>query len=287
MKQNSASSTAKVIAASTIFLANTAEHRHLVAPGAKALCELFLQTSASDQFLAYCAKNAVLRLLCKGLEQATLPGIMIHYWQRKRWIEQQLVAALEQGFERVVILGAGFDTLALRLAPQFKGVQWVEIDHPATQAVKQQALAKANWAIPSNVRFNPADLQEQPINRASLGTDCNTLFVMEGLLMYLTQEQVRAVLSKLNSGGFQTQLIFSFMQQWPSGPAGFRPYSRLIDRWLKTQAEPFDWAISPEAVAPFLNASGFCLQTLCLTKAFSPTVSLEGENLVVAVKTVA
>ena len=53
---------------------------------------------------------------------------------RKRLIEEVVRASLTEGVEQVVIIGAGFDTLALRLCAGFPRTNFIEIDHPATQS---------------------------------------------------------------------------------------------------------------------------------------------------------
>ena len=60
---------------------------------------------------------------------------------RSRYAEDQLAAALDQGVQQYVILGAGFDTFAFRRPDLLDRLQVFEIDHPATQALKHQRLA--------------------------------------------------------------------------------------------------------------------------------------------------
>ena len=69
-----------------------------------------------------------------------LPGILLHYALRKRFIEESARAFLERGGQQLVVLGAGFDTLAARIAEERPGVVCVEVDHPATQETKRRVL---------------------------------------------------------------------------------------------------------------------------------------------------
>lgn len=87
MKPERASSTAKVIAASTILLASDLRTSNLVALGAAELCGKLLSGSAIDRWLARSAAYAPTRAMWRWLERLLLPGIMPHYWHRKRWIE--------------------------------------------------------------------------------------------------------------------------------------------------------------------------------------------------------
>lgn len=284
MNPRHASNTAKVIAASTILLAGDPRTAAQVAPGAAALCKKFLSATWPDRWLANSAAQPVTRVLWRWLERLTLPGIIVHYWRRKRWIESRCRSAITQGFKRVIVIGAGFDTLGYRLAHEFSELSVIEIDHPATQEAKRQALAGDAAEAANKLRYIALDLSSAPLP-ASLPDDDNaTLVIMEGLLMYLPPAEISRLFNALRAlRARRTRIIFSFMTRWPDGSTSFRPRSALIERWLAWRNEPFTWAIEPAAARDFLAAHRFRLVELALTREFTdePAVSaLEGENLV-------
>ena len=92
-----------------------------------------------------------MRPVWRASESLTHPGILAHYWHRKRWIESRCRVAIKEGVTHVVVIGAGFDTLALRLAGEFPDVRWIELDHPATQGAKQRGLNRGGLAVPSSL----------------------------------------------------------------------------------------------------------------------------------------
>lgn len=303
MKPGQASATAKVIAASTILLGSDPRTAALVAPGAAALCQQLLSGSRAGRTLAKSAAHPLARALWRGVEQLTLPGIMAHYWHRKRWIETRCRSAVAAGFERVVIIGAGFDTLGLRLADQMPQIEVIEIDHPATQNAKRQALAgtpagmlaaapgEAAAGDPAAaahhpLTFVPLDLSTEPFPATLFQHKKSTVFVCEGVLMYLPPPQIARLLDALRDGPHQRIcLMFSFMTRWPDGGSGFRPRSWWIERWLAWRSEPFTWALAPEHMSNFLADHGFRLMEMALTAQYSegsiaPASKLEGENLV-------
>lgn len=287
MKAAQASNTARVIAASTILLASDPRTSAQVAPGAAALCQILLSGSRVDRWLAKSAAHPLTRALWRWVERLTLPGIMSHYWHRKRWIESRCRKDITEGYQRVVILGAGFDTLGLRLSAELPQIEVIEIDHPATQGAKQRALAGKAVALPDTLRFIVLDLSVEPLP-AILFTDGKaTLFIIEGVLMYLTPAGMARLFDYLRgfSGG-RMRIIFSFMTKWPDGRSGFRPHSWLIERWLAWRNEPFMSAFEPHAMQDFLAAHGFRLVEMALTRQFTEPSAirgpmLEGENLVV------
>jgi methyltransferase (TIGR00027 family) len=70
-----------------------------------------------------------------GIYERMARGAVAFVMVRERYIDDCLIAGLAEGLDQVVILGAGFDTRAYRIAGIEK-TRVFEIDHPATQAVK-------------------------------------------------------------------------------------------------------------------------------------------------------
>jgi methyltransferase (TIGR00027 family) len=289
MKATQASTTAKVIAASTVLLASRPADRTLVPAGAAELSRCFLSTNWADRCLSRSVSSPWTRWLWRGLERLTHPGIMRHYLLRKGWIEAQCRLALQQGVGRVIIIGAGLDTLALRLASHYPDVDWVEIDHPATQEFKRRGLDLAGVRLPANLTLLSVDLSIAPLPADLMQDVRPTLVVIEGVLMYLKEAEVAALLRDQVSAlsVAPVRLIFSHMVRWPQGRAGFRPNSWWVDRWLDWRDEPFQWTMSPVTLEPWLQGLGFELlrqaEPPFTTEAAEPQDGLKGENLVMCV----
>jgi methyltransferase (TIGR00027 family) len=251
VKSGRASSTAKLIAASTILLASDPQTTALVAPGARALCERFLSGSGADRMLAKSASFAPTRALWRMLERMVLPGVMAHYWHRKRWIERRCRQSIADGFQRVVVIGAGFDTLALRLAAEFPHIDWIEIDHPATQAAKRCALG---GELAPNLRFVATDLATNPLPTGFFEDGRATLVIAEGVLMYLAAGAIDRLFQAIATMRAPSlRMVFSFMSKWPDGSTGFLPRSKWVERWLAWRSEPFAWSIEPQRIGGFLQ----------------------------------
>jgi len=77
---------------------------------------------------------------------------------RSRFAEDALAAAIARGVRQTVLIGAGFDSYALRRPPAAKDVAVFEIDHPATQGMKRKCLAASGVVVPGAVHFLAADL---------------------------------------------------------------------------------------------------------------------------------
>jgi methyltransferase (TIGR00027 family) len=214
------------------------------------------------------------------LESATHPGVLEHYWHRKRWIESRCRTAIAAGLHRVIIVGAGFDTLGCRLARECPDLQVIEIDHPSTQAAKRRALGD------ERVRFVPLDLSSGQFSAALIEDRKPTVVILEGLLMYLSPAAIDRLFAAFRRMSAERLcIIFSFMTRWTDGTTGFRPRSRLVERWLALRGEPFTWSIDPRAIGDFVASRGFRLEELALTRNISDERTvLDGENLVLCVR---
>lgn len=104
--------------------------------------------------------------------------------------------------QQVVILGAGLDTRAFRLEA-LAGVPVIEIDHPDTQAYKQQRLAALGAPLAqlklAPVDFTRGDPAQLADALAGAGFDAGvpTLWLWEGVIMYLDDLALRSTLGEV------------------------------------------------------------------------------------------
>ena len=113
---------------------------------------------------------------------------------RHRLIDDLLRARLAQDPETSIILvGAGFDTRAFRL----DGGHWTEIDEPAVIAHKEDVLP-AQQCPNSLARIAIEFAQERLADRLPLAP-APVIVVMEGVSMYLGEEQTRETLQALQA----------------------------------------------------------------------------------------
>ncbi len=126
---------------------------------------------------------------------------------RSRYVEEALTAAIADRVDQIIILGAGFDTTALRHAG--KGLRFFEVDHPATQSEKQAVLV-ANPDAQHDISFVPVDFvtDDLAVALTVAGLDpkspifCSWL----GVVMYLEQSatlETLATLRKVAAPGSQ------------------------------------------------------------------------------------
>ena len=69
-----------------------------------------------------------------------LPGQFEAFSHRKAFCEHQVRDGIGAGATQILVLGAGYHTMGWRLAPEFSGVYFFKIDHPATARIKARGI---------------------------------------------------------------------------------------------------------------------------------------------------
>ncbi|MDQ6631324.1 MAG: class I SAM-dependent methyltransferase [Verrucomicrobiota bacterium] len=275
MKENQASATARLIARSMVFLSCDETFKNLVPPQVSEMSKWFVEETGSvaDRWLLKRMDQKGFRSLLLGFERISLPGILLHYLLRKLFLEEIARAALREEFRQVVILGAGFDTLALRLCREHPKAHFVEIDHPMTQCVKQAALFRRRLKF-ENLVFIPADFSRQNLEQLfsenpHIKSADDTLIIAEGILMYLTPPKVAALFETAHrTFHAKCHFIFTVMEPTKNGQLQFHNANPMVNLWLRLKTEPFCWGISPEDLSDFLNANGFKLRETAAEQTF-------------------
>lgn len=202
--------------------------------------------------------TAPARAVLFGLERLLLPGVLLHWLARKRRLDELARDAIGAGCTQIVVLGAGFDTLAWRFR---EGAAGFELDHPVTQAVKRQVFPAGLTFVP--VDFASESVRDQLAAQPAFHPGQPTFFVAEGLLMYLEPARVASLLGELSAiGAAGSRLAFSFMEAQPGKPIAFHHASPLINAWLRRRGEPFRWSLERPAAGAFAAAHGWRLDSL-------------------------
>ncbi len=190
----------------------------------------------------------------------TNPSRLRHFLFRKKEIEKQSRELLaEGGVTQVVVLGAGLDLLALRLAGEYPGVNFIEIDTFESQSFKVASLQKIPTQLPANLEFIEGDLQNplEGILKPSRLHDpkAKTLWIAEGFFMFVSQEAVQALLEgiqRISVAG--SHLIMTTLVQ--ARPSGLIKHS-MCDFFMRREQSPYRWFMGPADVGGFVGGFGF------------------------------
>lgn len=140
------------------------------------------------------AEGAVLRERAIA-ESGDQPAIAV----RTYYMDKKVAEALKQGVRQIVILAAGMDSRAYRLNfPESTRI--FELDQKEVLRYKDEKLG--NIQPHCERKALALDLREEwqsQLVHAGFNTHEQTLWLVEGLLMYLDESQVTALLNRINS----------------------------------------------------------------------------------------
>jgi methyltransferase (TIGR00027 family) len=134
-------------------------------------------------------------------QDATFPGGRSpqSFVVRHRFFDDYLLSQASAGLRQVVLVAAGLDTRAFRLAWP-PGIRVFELDQPAVLAYKDKLLADVGAIARCERRTVAVDLREDwPAELIGAGFSPTepAVWLAEGLLFYLPEEAVHALLSAM------------------------------------------------------------------------------------------
>ncbi|MFB9447922.1 class I SAM-dependent methyltransferase [Dactylosporangium vinaceum] len=173
---------------------------------------------------------------------------------RTRLIDDRVEAALAAGATQLVLLGAGFDNRAHRIAAPVA----FEVDHPATQATKRRR------APAGGVRFVPVDLAVDALapalQAAGFDAAAPAVVVWEGVTNYLTAEAVdttlRALAGLLAPG---STLIFTYVDRAALDGTGAFDGVAEWHAAVQRGGEPWTFGFKPAQLRGYLSERGLHL----------------------------
>jgi methyltransferase (TIGR00027 family) len=183
---------------------------------------------------------------------------------RSAFSEQCLREAVDRGVDQYVIVGAGMDTFAVREPQLASRIRVFEVDHPATQTFKRERAALANFALPDNLYFAPADFERETVatalSRMPFDAGKPSFFAWHGVTMYLTRRAIAATLDSIRSiASPGSEIVFDY---WDAAGFDVQHRAREVSDMFELVAsfgEPFVTGFLPDAMPAELAGHGFML----------------------------
>ena len=186
---------------------------------------------------------------------------------RTRYTEDALAAAVARGVTQYVLVGAGFDSYALRIPVAAQHVRVFEVDHPATQSLKTRRLQDCGLAVPDTVQFLPADLSKEPLGaalaRSTFNPDELTFFSLLGVTMYLSAADNRATMREIaKCGAAGSELVFTYIDEAVFSTGAGSPPEAFTDiqKSVASVGEPFISGFDPAGLRGNLHKVGLQLE---------------------------
>src|ERR1700753_159088 len=152
-----------------------------------------------------------MRRLAMAAMEREGPGLWASMNCRKRYIADKVSESLDD-VDAVVVLGAGFDTLADRWAVRSQ-IPIFEVDQPVNVARKTAVVRRALGAQPPSVRLVPLNFEHDDVLDVLAGhgyrPDDRTFFVWEAVTQYLSADAVHATLDRLRPAAPGSRLVFT------------------------------------------------------------------------------
>jgi len=166
------------------------------------------------------------------LTEFMFPGMLGGFLCRTRYIDDVVQRAVNDGVENVVNLGAGLDTRPLRLKC-LKSMKYYEVDQVELVKYKRRKIEKWLGAIPDHLHFVSVDFLNQKVQdrliTEGLRSTEKTLFVMEGLIQYISIEAFHELLQMISRFPKDSYLVFTYpMQDLIDGSKDYGRISRLF-----------------------------------------------------------
>ena len=261
MQGDTPSYTARKVALNVVLLGARPHSARLLPAGcAEATAELLVASGAVRRATVTLAKHPRVAKTADWFDWM-MPGQFEGFALRKRFCEREVRRAIEEaGARQVLVLGAGYDTLGWRLAPEAPEVRFFEIDHPSTARVKRRGIEA--MAPRDNLHLIAEDLAHERLEDVLVradgwDVDAPSVVVAEGLLMYLPETAVRELFQQIGtSAGVGSRIAFSYVGLRGGRPdAG--PLTALTHAVLKAMGEPWLWGIDPARLGDFLASLGW------------------------------
>jgi methyltransferase (TIGR00027 family) len=191
----------------------------------------------------------------------TPKGIYEYTIARTRYIDAIFKEVLAEGFDQILIFGAGFDTRALRFQTEAGDTKISELDVPITQKAKLDQYAKRGLSIPANVEFISINFDKESLSErleeAGFGRGGRSLFVLEGLLMYLQSESVNETFKVIEEFvGEGSVVVFDYVRASVLRQEGSYYGEREIVKSVSKAGERWYFGIEEGELEGFLKKHG-------------------------------
>ena len=247
------SKTAELVAAVRAYHLKCARPPIFIDQFATALCGKFLHTVVSNRLLAWFMVDILLR---------TLKPLIMAPIVRARFCEDRVEQSTAEGIQQYVIIGAGYDSFAMRRTDLANKLTVFELDQTATQQEKRLRMKESGIPEPENVRFISADLNKEDMFEVLVqsGFDASkpAIFSWFGVTYYLPLDTVKETLLKVAENAAPgSEFLFDYLTKLSSTPEQWQKIQTKLADSVAAKGEPLITGLDPDQVEPFVRECGF------------------------------
>jgi len=192
--------------------------------------------------------------------QAINPSIRKAVVLRARFMDDYSRQCLNEGFEQVVLLGAGYDSRCLRLE-EFRDAKIFELDLNSTLVIKKALTRRLLGKLPENVTHVAIDFSKDSVSdkliKAGFQKHKKTLFIWEGVTLFLNQDIIEETLGRLAEMGPGNRVVFDFLPPELIDDETDYKGNRELLRLCASVQEPLTFGYPPEKMKGMLHRLGY------------------------------
>ena len=186
------------------------------------------------------------------------PGMYEYVIARTKYIDSLFQNAMKDGFDQILIFGAGFDSRGVRFATLNKKTNIFELDAPVTQEAKINQFKNRKIEINSNITFISIDFNKESLeDKLTLsGFDKNkkSLFILEGLTMYLDFNAINSTFDIINEfAGENSEIVFDYVYSSVLREENLYYGEFEVFNGVKDRSEPWSFGIEKGEIESFLE----------------------------------
>ncbi len=247
------SKTAELVAAVRAYHLKCARPPIFVDQFAIDLCGQPWHTVVSNRLLAWFMVDILLRAL-KPLIMAPIV--------RAKFCEDRVEQSTAEGIQQYVIIGAGYDSFAMRRTDLANKLTVFELDQTATQQEKRLRMKESGIPEPENVRFISADLNKEDIFEVLVQSGFDTskpaICSWFGVTYYLPLNTVKKTLRKVaEKAAPGSELLFDYLTELSCTPEKWRKNQTKLAHSVAAKGEPLITGLDPDQIEPFVRECGF------------------------------
>lgn len=191
-----------------------------------------------------------------------MPGVNGAIVARIKFIDTVLADCIDKDLEQLVIIGAGYDTRAYRIDGVKENMQVFEVDHPVTQEVKVAIIKQLFDRLPEHVTYVPVafgvDRLDQKLMDNGYRPELKTLFIIEGLLMYIPAPAVEGLLAFITAASAPGSAIVAdyFDTSVVEGTSSLTE-ARALKAFVEKEGSALHFGIGENEPEAFFRQRGF------------------------------
>lgn len=176
--------------------------------------------------------------------------------------EEQIARGMAAGIDQYVILGAGYDTFAMRRDDLLDRLAIFELDQPATQTEKFRRMAKADIPRPRNTRYIAADLNHADLYDVLVDGGLDpakpAIFSWFGVTYYLTHEAIghtlKTLATRMAPGSY---VVFDYLADLATTPPTWQTVQEKTATFVAKRGEPWLASFDPAQLPAYLQDQGY------------------------------